>query len=69
MSPNRQRSQNVVSLPQNEQVIHDRTVTNDLPARQRALLMTMRQALIMALCGLEDYLELERSIERKSHRR
>lgn len=32
------------------------------PEKQRILLMTMRQCLIMLLGALEDYLELERSI-------
>lgn len=45
--------------------------TADKPAvdtRQRTLLMTFRQAVIMILGAIEDYLEIERSIVPK-HRR
>jgi hypothetical protein len=36
-----------------------------MDARTRVLLMAVRQALIIALGALEDYLELERSIQRR----
>lgn len=42
--------------------------TKPIDSRQRALLMTVRQALIMILGAIEDYLCIERSIVPK-HRR
>jgi hypothetical protein len=36
--------------------------SDTIDCRQRALLMTVRQALIMILGALEDYLEIERTI-------
>jgi hypothetical protein len=39
-----------------------------IDSRQRVLLMAVRQALIMVLGALEDYLQMERSIVPK-HRR
>jgi hypothetical protein len=40
----------------------DATTSDIITPRQRALLMIVRQALIMVLGALEDYLEIERSI-------
>lgn len=39
-----------------------------IPTKQRVLLLTVRQALIMLLGALEDYLEMERSIIPKHKR-
>lgn len=39
-----------------------------IPARQRELLMVVRQALIMILGALESYLQIERSIVPRSRR-
>jgi hypothetical protein len=35
---------------------------SEVPERQRTLLLAVRQALIMILGALEDWLEIERSI-------
>lgn len=39
-----------------------------MPDKQRMFLMTVRQALIMLLGALEDYLEMDRSIVPKHER-
>jgi hypothetical protein len=44
------------------------TIHESIDTRQRVLLMAIRQALIMALGALEDYLGLDRSIVPR-HRR
>jgi hypothetical protein len=41
---------------------------NDIDSRQRTLLMAIRQALIIMIGALEDYLGIERSITPR-HRR
>lgn len=47
---------------------HVASSDNTIEVRQRVLLLAVRQALIMILGALEDYLELPRSIVPK-HRR
>ena len=44
------------------------TIPNAIDARQRVFLMAIRQALIMALGALEDYLGVDRSIVPRQRR-
>ena len=54
--------------PLSEQQLNTERAGAIIDSRQRVLLMAVRQALIMVLGALEDYLQLERSIVPK-HRR
>jgi hypothetical protein len=45
-----------------------RAASSIIPDRQRTLLLVVRQALIMMLGALEDYLDVERSIVPKHKR-
>jgi len=45
------------------------TLIRSLPEHERAFWLTRRQALLLELRGIEDYLGMERSIETKREKR
>jgi hypothetical protein len=50
------------------QPLTPRAANDTMPDRQRAMLLVVRQALIMMLGALEDYLNVDRSIVPKHKR-